>query len=95
MSLVDLGLVIATKYNAAVLELSDQQSVTYLPLVDGSRTGKLSYIIALAFLRDEDHFVRISLEEHCPLPPIFQVWNRYRDDSVVYLEHSLADMIGY
>ena len=56
MSFPDIGLVIATKYNAVVVSVSIDQSLTYLPLTSNAHNNSPAWTITIGYSRPQQHF---------------------------------------
>ncbi|KAK8941218.1 hypothetical protein KSP39_PZI010415 [Platanthera zijinensis] len=76
MSMPDMGLVIASCYNIAFIQLSKFQSLTFLPL--NSPPPPTQRLVAMGYI-DGNHFVHLVMHEGCPLPRIISSWKRFRD----------------
>ncbi|KAK8934331.1 hypothetical protein KSP39_PZI014553 [Platanthera zijinensis] len=77
MSLPDMGLVIASFYNVAVVQLSRDQCFTFLPLHSIPPTEPK--LISIGFING-NHFVALTLRDNCPLPPLFSPWKRFHEE---------------
>ncbi|KAK8925758.1 hypothetical protein KSP39_PZI018989 [Platanthera zijinensis] len=78
MTLPDMGLIIASCYNVAVVELSNDQCFTFLPL--HSVPPPMPKLICVGFING-NHFVLVGLSENCPLPQIFSPWSRFHEQN--------------
>ncbi|XP_012852997.1 PREDICTED: uncharacterized protein LOC105972579 isoform X2 [Erythranthe guttata] len=90
MNLSDMGLVIATCYNAMVVEISGKQKMTHLPLVSPDGFGRLSCVMAVGYEETPRSFILLRMCDEFPVPPFNPQWLRYKEQSVSYLE-SLFD----
>lgn len=90
MALSDMGLVIATHYNAMVLELSNTQNLTHLPLIAPDGLAELSCVMAISYQAATRHFVLLHVSDECPVPPFNPQWRQYRQQSVSYLDNFFA-----
>ncbi|XP_012849458.1 PREDICTED: uncharacterized protein LOC105969256 [Erythranthe guttata] len=91
MTITDVGVVVATYYNALVLSASSSGNQTYLPLWAPEGVSQLSYQMAILFLEAGSHFVYLKLNDNCPLPLFNLQWVRYNHSSVAYLPEVLRD----
>ncbi|XP_012830949.1 PREDICTED: uncharacterized protein LOC105951998 [Erythranthe guttata] len=89
MTITDVGVVVATYYNALVLSASSLGNQTYLPLWASEGVSQLSYEMTILFLEPGSHFVYVKMNDNCPLPPIDRQWARYSNNSVAYLPEAL------
>ncbi|KAL5172696.1 Protein FAR1-RELATED SEQUENCE 5 [Glycine soja] len=84
MDIMDMGHVIASRYNVIVVSLSKQQSTTFFPLRSQPlANSSLHRIICIGHVYD-NHFVELTLfshvqqvylKEHCPLPLVALLWS--------------------
>ncbi|XP_012850817.1 PREDICTED: uncharacterized protein LOC105970528 [Erythranthe guttata] len=88
MSFPDMGMSIATKYNAALVLYAIGGNITYLPLVG---PGELSHMIHMVLLGD--HFVLIQLPVNCPLPPITPQWRHVRAANLAHLSEMFEERL--
>ncbi|XP_012833854.1 PREDICTED: protein FAR-RED ELONGATED HYPOCOTYL 3-like [Erythranthe guttata] len=89
MTITDVGVVVATYYNALVLSASSLGNQTYLPLWAPEGVSQLSYEMTILFLESGSHFVYVKMNDNCPLPPFDRQWARYSNNSVAYLPEAL------
>ncbi|XP_038698020.1 uncharacterized protein LOC119995579 [Tripterygium wilfordii] len=79
MTIPDMGLLIASRYNVILHVLSQLQSLTYLPL--RSTPPPLYQHVAIAIGHvNNNHYVRVALTEGYPMPPIMYQWKHFRYD---------------
>ncbi|PIN00791.1 hypothetical protein CDL12_26702 [Handroanthus impetiginosus] len=76
------------------LVIATRNSATFLSLTDIFGVEQISSKIHIDYLCDEEHYILVNPAEHNPLPPINQQWNRYKDNSVTYLNNALNDRHG-
>ncbi|XP_012828837.1 PREDICTED: uncharacterized protein LOC105950062 [Erythranthe guttata] len=88
MSFPDMGMSIATKYNAALVLYAIGGNITYLPLVG---PGELSHMIHMVLLGN--HFVIIQLPVNCPLPPITPQWRHVRAANLAHLSEMFEERL--
>ncbi|KAH1254066.1 hypothetical protein GmHk_04G010590 [Glycine max] len=75
MDIMDMGHVIASRYNVIVVSLSKQQSTTFFPLRSQPlANSSLHRIICIGHVYG-NHFVEVYLKEHCLLPPVALLWS--------------------
>ncbi|KAL5153782.1 Protein FAR1-RELATED SEQUENCE 2 [Glycine soja] len=75
MDIMNMGHVIASRYNVIIVSLSKQQSMTFFPLRSQPLTNSsLHRIICIGHVYD-NHFVEVYLKERCPLPPVSLLWS--------------------
>ncbi|KAH1189811.1 hypothetical protein GmHk_20G057513 [Glycine max] len=75
MDIMDMGHVIASRYNIIVVFLSKQQSTTFFPLRSQPLANSLLHrIICIGHVYD-NHFVEVYLKERCPLLPVALLWS--------------------
>ncbi|XP_040374064.1 uncharacterized protein LOC112197200 [Rosa chinensis] len=91
MDLPDMGHLIATCYGVVVVNLSDGQCFTFLPLREYSEGKPMEANlreIGLGFVNN-DHFVQICLLPGHPLPPVTPNWIYHADDKAksLYLKY--------
>ncbi|XP_012858085.1 PREDICTED: uncharacterized protein LOC105977330 [Erythranthe guttata] len=91
MTITDVGVVVATYYNALVLSASSSGNQTYLPLWAPGGVSQLSYQMTILFLEAGSHFVYLKLNDNCPLPPFNLQWARYSNYTVAYLPEALRE----
>ncbi|XP_038708591.1 uncharacterized protein LOC120003648 [Tripterygium wilfordii] len=79
MTMSDMGLLIALRYNVILHVLSQLQSLTYLPL--RSTPPPLYQHVAIAIGHvNNNNYVRVALTEGYPMPPIMYQWKHFRYD---------------
>ncbi|XP_024190255.1 uncharacterized protein LOC112194241 [Rosa chinensis] len=95
MCITEMGHLIATCYGVVVINLSDQQCLTFLPLTEHI-TGRFQNQelpeIGIGFVNG-DHFVQVSLQAGCPLPPIPPNWYPHADDKARSLYNRYKDRL--
>ncbi|KAL5179249.1 Protein FAR1-RELATED SEQUENCE 5 [Glycine soja] len=75
MDIMDMGHVIASRYNVIVVSLSKQQNMTFFPLRSQPlANSSLHHIICISHVYG-NHFVEVYLKERCPLPPVALLWS--------------------
>ncbi|KAK8915881.1 hypothetical protein KSP39_PZI022911 [Platanthera zijinensis] len=74
MTMPDMRLIIASRYNVAVVHYSKFQFFTFLPLHSAPTLNRKT--IFIGFVND-NHFIRLLMSEDCPLPPVVSMWMRY------------------
>nr|XP_011468454.1 PREDICTED: uncharacterized protein LOC101301896 [Fragaria vesca subsp. vesca] len=82
MCITDMRHLIATCYGVVVINLSDGQCLTFLPLMEhvlGRFQNQELPELGIGFVNG-NHFVQVSLVAGCPLPPIPPDWYRHADD---------------
>ncbi|KAK8918713.1 hypothetical protein KSP39_PZI021107 [Platanthera zijinensis] len=77
MTMPDMGLIIASCYNIAVVHFSMFQSFTFLPL--HSPPPAVRRTLFMGFIHG-NHFVQLKIKDDCPLPPTFSIWRRYHEE---------------
>ncbi|KAK8938518.1 hypothetical protein KSP39_PZI011074 [Platanthera zijinensis] len=76
MTMPDMGLVIASCYNVAVVHYSKFQSFTFLPLHTAPPTSRKTIFIGFV---NNNHYIHLLMRDGCPLPPVISMWTRYHD----------------
>ncbi|KAK8951081.1 hypothetical protein KSP39_PZI004379 [Platanthera zijinensis] len=76
MRMPDTGLIITSCYNIALVQLSEVQSLTFIPL--HSSLPEKQKIICIEFIRD-NHFIELKLKECSRIPHIIRTWMRYHE----------------
>ncbi|KAH1257737.1 hypothetical protein GmHk_03G007638 [Glycine max] len=75
MDIIDMGYVIASRYNAILVSLSQQQSMTFFSLRNQPPSdSSVHRIICISHVYD-NHFVQVYLKDRCPLPPVALLWS--------------------
>ncbi|KAL5160136.1 putative protein FAR1-RELATED SEQUENCE 10 [Glycine soja] len=75
MDITDMGYVIASRYNAILVSLSQQQSMTFFPLRSQPPPDSSGHRIICVGHVFGNHFVQVYLKDHCPLPPPALLWS--------------------
>ena len=80
MSMPDMGHVIATRYQVALVMLSPASCTcfTFLPL-RGEFIHNESQMICVGFV-NQNHWVRVQLNQTSPMPPVHPSWGVYTSD---------------
>ncbi|XP_012828264.1 PREDICTED: uncharacterized protein LOC105949507 [Erythranthe guttata] len=86
----DMGLAIATRYNAMVLIFTERGSITHLPLVGNPA---LSRIIPMSL--HNDHFMIIRVPVSCPLPRLHPQWRYFVAPNLLPLRDFYADRLAF
>ncbi|KAH1242408.1 hypothetical protein GmHk_07G019750 [Glycine max] len=81
MDIIDMGYVIASRYNVILISLSQQQSFTFFPLRSRPPVDSAAHRIICVSHVFGSHFVQVYLKDRCPLLPMALLWS-----SNVYLE---------
>ncbi|KAH1248988.1 Protein FAR1-RELATED SEQUENCE 6 [Glycine max] len=76
MDIIDMGYVIASRYNVILVLLSQQQSMTFFPLRSQPPTDSSVHRIICVGHVYNNHFVQVYLKDCCPLPPVSLLWSR-------------------
>lgn len=79
MTLSEMGILIASRYNVILHCLSVGDSMTYLPLRSTPPAWYQHVAIAVGHVND-NHYVKLTLQGGYPMPPIVPQWNRYRHE---------------
>ncbi|XP_012850801.1 PREDICTED: uncharacterized protein LOC105970510 [Erythranthe guttata] len=101
MTITDVGVVVATYYNALVLSASSLGNQTYLPLWAPEGVSQLSYEMTILFLESGSHFVYVKMNDNCPLPPFDRQWarnnnsNEILEDSRILMPSSFHSCLLY
>ncbi|KAH1194226.1 hypothetical protein GmHk_19G055071 [Glycine max] len=75
MDITDMRYVIASRYNAILVSLSQQQSMTFFPLrSQPPANSSVHRIICIGHVYD-NHFVQVYLKDRCLLPPVALLWS--------------------
>ncbi|XP_012833608.1 PREDICTED: uncharacterized protein LOC105954483 [Erythranthe guttata] len=85
----DMGLAIATRYNAMVIIFTEFGSFTYLPLVGNPA---LSNIIPMSL--HNYHFMILRVPVYCPLPRLHPQWRYYAAPNLLALQDFYADRLA-
>ncbi|KAL5184712.1 hypothetical protein HKD37_17G048373 [Glycine soja] len=76
IDIIDMGYVIASRYNVILVSLSLQQSMTFFPLRSQPPTNSfVHHIICIGHVFG-NHFVQVYLRVCCPLLPLALLWSR-------------------
>ncbi|KAL5162469.1 hypothetical protein HKD37_07G019579 [Glycine soja] len=76
MDIMEMGYVIASRYNVIFVSLSQQQRMTFFPLRSQPPTdSSVPRIICIGHVFD-NHFVQVYLKDRCPLPPLALLWSK-------------------
>ncbi|XP_023753777.1 uncharacterized protein LOC111902140 [Lactuca sativa] len=77
MTLPDMGILIASRYNVVLHCLSVGDSLTYLPLWSTPPTWHERVAVAIGLVNG-NHYVKLTLQAGYPMPPIVPQWTHYR-----------------
>lgn len=76
LTMPDMGLVISSCYNIALVQLSQVQNLTFLPL--HSSMPATPTLVCIEFIRG-NHFIHLTLTDCSPIPHIIPSWMRYHE----------------
>jgi hypothetical protein len=96
MTMLDMGLLIAQKFNQVVVVLSIglRRSTTYFPLC-GPPPTCISRLMCLAYVND-NHFMALDLKDDCSIPPTCNLWRRHhREDAQSWPDRYVTRMSDY
>ena len=79
MTMPNIGLLIASKFNVILHVLSAAQSFTYLPLRSAPPPSYQHVAIAIGYVNN-NHYVQVALTDGYPMPPIMPQWVHFRHD---------------
>ncbi|KAK8933215.1 hypothetical protein KSP39_PZI015479 [Platanthera zijinensis] len=74
MTMPDMGLVISSCYNVAVVHFLKFQSFTFLPLYSAPPITRKTIYIGFV---NNNHFIQLLVQNDCPMPPVISLWTRY------------------
>ncbi|XP_061990742.1 uncharacterized protein LOC133709124 [Rosa rugosa] len=83
----EMGHLIATCYGVVVIDLSDGQCITFLPLVEhhsGHFSSNELQEIGIGHV-NSNHFIHLKLSPGHPLPKVIPNWERNADAKVIHL----------
>ncbi|XP_038687444.1 uncharacterized protein LOC119986820 [Tripterygium wilfordii] len=79
MTMSDMDLLIASKFNVILQVLSAAHSFTYFPLLSTPPPSYRHVAIAIGYVNN-NYYVQVALTEGYPMPPIMPQWVHFRHD---------------
>ncbi|KAH1193999.1 hypothetical protein GmHk_19G054897 [Glycine max] len=76
VDIMEMGYVIALRYNVILVSLSRQQSMTFFLLGSQPPPDSSVYRMICVGHMFGSHFVQVYLKDRCPLPPLALLWSR-------------------
>ncbi|KAL5147409.1 hypothetical protein HKD37_06G017102 [Glycine soja] len=73
MDIIEMGYVIASRYNVILVSLSQQQSLTFFPLRSQPPLDSFVHRMICVGHVFGNHFVQVYLKDRCPLPPLWPI----------------------
>ncbi|KAK9750626.1 hypothetical protein RND81_02G209100 [Saponaria officinalis] len=90
MSILDMGFIIANRYDAIFVNLSLDGSVTFLPT---KPSCSAEICLAVVYVASMEHFVWVRLGNESPLPRLYTLWKHNVDDKSSHLRREIEDRL--